>query len=332
MIAWASPSAYGTLHPAVSATSYAAYSDRLGASASYFKDLVTALTPGQAQDPAHHGWPYGGSWWQGSSGSSALHWDALEGGSGELTVTIANDGADPIEPGGLCRLTYGDPTVAEHGPAGDLIGELEIPPLAPGDTLTLGPLPWTPPTGNSFGEPYFTILSQIDHPLDPSASIWPQEENNLAVLADFGFEGTAGEPAGLQFWIENPESTPLELRLEIVPEGEAITWEITTTPPAGSPQTLGPGETLPAEVMVIPGEFTTETVVRVEGFLYVPGGDLVRQSGGVTLRFHPASSRVPESPQNRPRLALEGIYPNPFHPPAAGRTGRRACATWSSCN
>jgi hypothetical protein len=177
--------AWATLNPSPVSTSYpGGYKDDLGNEGSLTKQISMCITA-SGVDPGHFGWPYSDRWWHRTSGGSGLKLVAQGGPSYEVFATVGNNGGEPIPPGTFLRLFWEDPGAATRAPGLEYIAEIELPPLEYGDTLTVGPIPWTAPPYNSFGEPYFTILSEIDCPEDPIESEWPQAENNVAVPSPF---------------------------------------------------------------------------------------------------------------------------------------------------
>ncbi|MCK4302764.1 MAG: hypothetical protein KAY24_00845 [Candidatus Eisenbacteria sp.] len=305
--------AYGTLAPAVSSTSYVGYTDDLGGTGSATKGLTLCFFVDL--DIGHTGWPYAGHWWSGAGGSS-IKLVGLGGPTHELCATVGNFGEEPTPPGTFLHFWFEDPGAAQRAPGEYPIAALEVPSLAFGDTVTLGPVPWTAPPGNVFGEPHFTIFTAIDCPGDPPESDWPQDENNFATLSEFHCETTPGEPVGMSFWVENPEPTAMEVILQVdKPEGVEA-WDVALSLPVGEPIFLSPLEMIPTEVTVTPTTGPTEGSISVECFLYIPGGELVRETGGITLTLHLPTSSAPDDGMSRPVFALGQNQPNPFAGPA----------------
>ncbi|MCK4547730.1 MAG: T9SS type A sorting domain-containing protein [Candidatus Eisenbacteria sp.] len=302
--------AWGTLSPAVSSRSYQNYADEIGSVGTDWR-LLQGWCFGIV-DPGHFGWPYGDHWWD--SGGSGIHLSSPGGPTHEISVAVGNFGLDPIPAGAVCRLYYEDPTAAESAPGEYYIGEIPIPTLAPGDTMTVGPIPWTAPPANGFGEPYFSLWSEIECPGDPPESNWPLGENNYATLADFELPAHPGSPVSMHFWITNPEPTAMQMILEIEKEEAAAGWTVALDQPVGIPMTFGPLESRPAEITVTPSGGGGGGRVHVESYLYIPGGDLVRETGGITLTFQPVTSVSEVDQITRPRLVLDQNTPNPFNP------------------
>jgi hypothetical protein len=299
-----------TLSPAVSSTSYANYADQIGGSGSDWRLLQGFCF--DIIDPGHVGWPYGSRWWD--SDGSGIRLFSPGGPTHEISATIGNFGLDPLPAGAVCRLYYEDPTCSESAPGEYYIGEIPIPTLAPGDTMTVGPMPWTAPPTNGFGEPHFSIWSEIECPGDPPESDWPLGENNYAVLAEFNFEAQPGVSRTMHFWITNPEPTGMEMILEVEKEADAAGWTVALDQPVGIPMTLGPFESRAAEITVTPGGGGGGGRVHVDCYLYVPGGDLVRETGGITLAFQPLTSVADTQVDRRPAHSLDQNVPNPFNP------------------
>jgi len=303
--------AAGTLRSAATSSSYANYVDRIGGRGDASQNLQLCLEVGDAYDVGHHGWPYpGGGWW--CAGGCGVRVFEVAPSTAEVYVTIGNFGTEPFPEGGVWRLFRQDPGVAERYGGGSPIGVQSIPPLDPGDTLTVGPISCTLPPTNSFGEDHFTFFSTLLHSADPPESDWPQDENNHAVLADFQASAEPGQETGMRFWLENPEPTAMEVVLTATPDAAAQPWQILTVPEPGVPLLLEPMESLPAELLVIPTSGDTVGAIVVECFLYVPGGELVRETGGVALTLHlPGASHVSDEVMAAPHLALAPSRPNP---------------------
>jgi hypothetical protein len=309
LIAWVTWTAKGRLAGA-SSTSYANYNDDLGGTGSSMHPVNLCLSL-QPKDPGHFGWPYGGHWWHRGPGGSGLRVSLLSESEAEIYVTVGNFGEEPIPSGTMCLLSWKDPTTAERAPGGVPIADFELPPLSPGDTLTLGPIPWTLPSANGFGEPAFTIFSEIVCAEDPPESPWPQDENDYATLADFRLETTQGTPASLSFWLENPEDVPRDVVLYVEPE-EGWQGEAVTDPPAGQLVSLGPLEMQPATVTVTPAAGDTFGIVHVGAYLYDPDtGDLLRETGGLSLLVESPGVSGVDQPSVRDILRLDPIRPQP---------------------
>ena len=312
--------AWGTLNPAVSSTSYANYADDLGTRGTLNNGLNLQLNPGP--DPGHGGHPYPDDWWceggsgggggGGGGGHSGLKLRLLGGTTYAVYATMQNFGSDPVPAGTVCRLFYGDPSTAERAGTGTQIGQFTVPPLAYGDTLTLGPLTWTAPPLNGLGEPRFNILSTITCPADPPESVWPQDENNHAALADFPFTTPSGVPVSMRFRVENPDSSPREVVLQVTKEGAAAPWATALSLPVGVPIALAPMQSLVCQATVTPTGAGTSGFVDVESFLFLPGGELIRETGGVTLRIQVEGQSGAPSREDVAIFALEQNAPNPF--------------------
>jgi hypothetical protein len=109
------------------------------------------------------------------------------------------------------------------------------------------------------------------------------------------------------------------LRYEVLQEEGAEHWTVQLQDsvgalvPTGLPLPVGPGAGFPLRLVVTPTTTDTVGAVHVEGYLHSPGGGLVRQLGGVTLRVH--SSGTTDVPPGSPpvtALSLSPPRPNPF--------------------
>jgi hypothetical protein len=135
----------------------------------------------------------------------------------------------------------------------------------------------------------------------------------------------------MTFWVENPEPTAMEVILEIEKEDAAVGWEAELSLPVGEPIMLGPLESIPADIVVTPWEGPPSVgCVHVDCFLYYPGGELVRQTGGITMDVRLTQwGDVADESATRLAFALEQSRPNPlgtcrettihFTTPRAGR-------------
>lgn len=307
-------SAFGTLSPSLSSVSYQIYDDRIGGEY-YEGQWLGSGGCFRAHDPGHFGWPYGDRWWLAGRGSSGITRQG-DGTSADLFVHIRNLGELPIPAGTMCELSCSDPTLAPRGPGGVYIGTAPVPPLAPGDTATVGPVPWVPPPANGFGEATFTIHSRIDCPADPDSSVWPQDDNNHAAHGDHHFNAVRGVPVTTRFWMENPEPTAMEIVLETEKNGEAREWTVLLDQPVGTPIVMDPFEAVPVEasVTVPANDLDTAGTIYVDASLYTPGGVPVRLTGGVAMTLHLSVNTAVGPPEAPPRFILRPNVPNPFNP------------------
>jgi hypothetical protein len=306
------PFAFGTLNPAVSSTSYQNYADLLGGRTSVTELFAGGIIPHPPR-PGFSGHPYGQDWWRAGPGGSHIYMLPVGGSVTELYATIANHGEQPIPAGTMCRFYYEDPNLAEHAPGGTSIGALSVPPLAYGDTLMVGPLTWTMPPQNGFGQPFFSIFGALECVDDPPASNWPQDEDNYATLSEQRFATDEGTPVSLDFWVRNPEPVLMEMVLGVECIGEASHWDVGLSLPVGEHIVLPPGGSLPCQALVTP---TSGGVgeVHVLGFLYYPGGALVRETGGVAMIVEAEEeSGVPGDVAGL-TLVLAPSRPNPLGP------------------
>jgi hypothetical protein len=301
----------GVLNPAAASTSYANYADRIGGHQTASQALQLCVTITNPFDPSHLGWPYGGPWWT-RAGGSTLRMESLAGGVCAVSGTLCNYGSDPLPSGGTWMLYTGDPTVAECKGTASPVGSFPIPPIAPGDSVTVGPILWTPPALNSLGQPYFGLFTSIEHPLDPPESPWPQEENNYATLAEYQLTIGEMQTDVFMFWIENPQPTAMDLVLTATGDDVSSWWTIGSTPPLNVRITLPPFGRIPAMLQITPTTPEPSGAIEVGCFMYYPGGALVRQTGGATLTVEVFPQDVPAPEGWIGRLELAQSRPNPF--------------------
>ncbi|MBM3286735.1 MAG: T9SS type A sorting domain-containing protein [Candidatus Eisenbacteria bacterium] len=325
LVATAATAAWGTLNPSPSSHSYVGYADKLGGAAIESKGLTVCLQI-QGPDAGHDGWPYGDDWWShggfgdfggggggGGAGSTGIEIRKIGQSQYEVYATVANYGTGATPAGGYCEFSYRDPNAAERAGAGSPFGLIPIPSLPPGDSLTVGPVFWTSPPANSFGEPFFSFFSTIHSPGEMPQSDWPQGENNHAALGEFSMETDIGAPVGMTFAVENPETGPMEVVLRIDREEGAEDWSATLSLPEGVPIPLGPGQMIPCRATVTPTVTRPLGRVDVECFLYTPSGVLVRETGGITLCVRVrGASHVSREAADGPSLELAPARPNPF--------------------
>lgn len=320
--------AWGTLNPAAASHSYANYADQLGGSGGQSKWLSGSCA--KLVDGGHAHWPYSKRWWNdGEPGGSSLGITDDPGGSVvEVTAEVRNFGTDPIPAGAVCRFYFDDPTLAERGAGGVYIGEVPVPTLAPEDTLTIGPLLWTRPPENGFGEPHFSLRAELVITGDAGTSTWPQDENNHAVLARFYSEAMPAQPESMHVALVNPETGPMNVLLEVEKEDAAESWSVVLLDPDGDviPQgvliPMAGSESLTMGVVVTPTPGDTLGTIHVVSCLYTTGGALVREMGGITWTLHVPSSSADAGPvmtPGSPSLFLAQNTPNPFQKATAIR-------------
>jgi len=302
----------GVLNPAATSTSYANYADRIGGHQTASQALQLCGIVTDPHDLGHHGWPYGGAWWT-QLGGSTLRVQALAGGVYAVTGTLCNYGSEPLAGGGVWTVCAGDPTAAQCEGTASPVGSCTIPPLAPGDSLTVGPILWTPPELNTLGQPYFGLFAAITHPLDPPESPWPQDENNYATLAEYELAIGQSQTDVFMFWLENPQPTAMDLVLTATGDNVTSWWTISSTPPLDVPVTLPPFGRMAAQLEITPTTAEPGGAIEIDCFLHDPGGALVRQTGGATLTFEVSPQGVPAPQGWVGRLELAQGRPNPFH-------------------
>jgi hypothetical protein len=316
---WVKCTASGTLTP-VASTSYPGYADKLGTRTTTNFNLIVA-PPFKPIDLGHGGWPYGDYWWcadmGGGGGGGGLRMAQVAGTTWDFSALVANEGLNSTPPSNL-ELTWSDPTVAEKAPGLHPLGMAPIPPMSPGDTLRVHLLGTLPPL-NSFGESFFDVFSEIQCTGDTPGSQWPQDENNYAVLAEYPFELDEANQAGrMWFRVENPETGPMNVALVVDAEDAAAHWAVVLSDsldivlPQGVPLPMPPGGSFRARVTVTPIGDDSLGRVHVEGWLYTPGLEFVREMGGITLSVKWRAPVTGVGPQGPATLALAPPRPNPF--------------------
>ena len=123
----------------------------------------------------------------------------------------------------------------------------------------------------------------------------------------------------MQFRVTNPEPTSMEVSLEIEKDSGAQPWTVAMKDSMGNPISAGvhlllpPGGSFPARIIVTSTGGDSVGTVHVEGFLFMPGGQLVREMGGLafTLHVRPPTAVDPHDVGHGP-FTLDQSLPNPF--------------------
>lgn len=123
------------------------------------------------------------------------------------------------------------------------VGDEYIHEIPPYGQVVAGPFEFTtPPEGNEFGESYWMVMAIVASPTDPFDTGAPWDDNNVAVLNYWEITAPGGEPTELHFWMENSDDEPALMALEIDCTSCGVGWEVKTSPPAGEPQLMAPGQ------------------------------------------------------------------------------------------
>ena len=103
--------------------------------------------------------------------------------------------------------------------------------------------------------------------------------------------------------------------LQVVRDDASADWDVTLSPPEGSPVTLSPGGSVSGRVTVVPTVGDTTGIVRVQCMLLYPDLSLDRETGGVTLDIAVEAQSGVSDRMKLPRApALYQNLPNPFKP------------------
>ena len=158
-------------------------------------------------DPSICYWPRYDEWWIG---------DHIWQGEDGLYCQVNNHGNVEAE-GAVVSFYYTDPTVSEYyfDPELQFIGSAPVPTIAPGDSVQIGPVSWTPPPSNAFDQPYWTILAVVESPDDPIGTGWPVEDNNVACKSYWAISVEEDPAPILHFLAKNPGQTSAEAMLSI---------------------------------------------------------------------------------------------------------------------
>ncbi|UCE19407.1 MAG: hypothetical protein JSV84_03415, partial [Gemmatimonadota bacterium] len=229
-------------------------------------------------DPSICHWPRYDEWWIG---------DHIWQGEDGLYCQVNNRGTVPTE-SAVVNFYYTDPTASQYFFDPDLrfIGSAPVPTLAPGDSVEIGPVAWTPPYSNGFGQPYWTIVAAVESPEDPVDNGWPEDDNNVAGKSHWDVSVESDPAPTLHFLAKNPEDTPAEAVLIVDRSQLPEEWEVTMDPPEGTSIPLDPHASAPVRVTVtLGGRCTLGGVLHVREHISYGGGS-ERTTGGVAFRFH----------------------------------------------
>jgi hypothetical protein len=298
---------WGALQNAVASSFPNGYNDQIGAVES---TSVTVPPPQVTFDPSICHLPRTWGWWYG------LHlwsrpWSYAPGTISQLNVVVANRGTIPAT-GVVVRLLRGDPTTAECYPDTYLqpIGTITLPPIAPGDSVTSSPLPFMAPTGNSFGQPYYSFLAVAEAAGDPLHDQWVETENNIACRSYNHAQISPNSSTYLRFWVYNPQATSAWVVTKLssdMPPGWSAHVE-----PTGIDSVLMAPRARGARMLVVSAGSAWQSTIDVCEYVYDTSGHFVRCTGG--LAFFVSSAPVDVGPGGRPEHVELSV---PFVTPGA---------------
>jgi hypothetical protein len=248
-----------------------------------------------------------GRWWSGHHISSLpdIYWPWTPN---DLTGQIENKGTATVT-GVAVQMLYGDPSVVERVP-GTLtpFGSTTIPSIAPGQTVETPPFTFVPPTGNFFGQPYYTFGVRASCATDPQHDEWVEFDNNIACRAVHRTQVAPYSGTMLHFWSGNPRM-----------EDAIVVLRMTTYLPAGWSAQLAPAGT--DSVPMPAGAFEPRTLfldagdpgigmVDVCELMYDMDGRFLNTAGGLSFLVWTTGTGVPEGGEVG-RVALAAPWPNP---------------------
>jgi hypothetical protein len=213
----------------------------------------------------HDGWGAVGGPWSltggafrpaGRSGNAGMglrtHHAATEGETTYVFVDVHNPGDTPLTSAEV-KFYYSDPTLSLIYPQSGfnyMCAEI-IPMLPPHGTVTVGPIQFvSPPGGNCFGEPYWTLIATAEHYTSPVESGWLSEDDHIA--ASNRFEITAGpeEAQTIHLIAHNPLTIPVKALLSVDADNWPSGWSAVLNPAAGDTIEISPGTWTPVEVVL----------------------------------------------------------------------------------
>ncbi|MEO0092550.1 MAG: hypothetical protein ABIK61_07565, partial [candidate division WOR-3 bacterium] len=226
-------------------------------------------------------------YWQHSSGNGIWYSPAppQPGEPTEIYAEVHNHGTEPVT-GGIVNFYYGDPTLTQcYGSSNwQFIESRTFPPLDPNDSITIGPVFFTPPPANSFGESFFDVFVTVECSQNPITSGWFLEDDNVTCEAYRTAQGNIGVPKTLTFWVENPNTLPYFYAIALDKSQLPTGWTAQFNAPLDSePPIIPPGASFPITLTVTPGPLGGTGKVDMIGYLIDTTGTIERPTGGMTF-------------------------------------------------
>jgi hypothetical protein len=164
-------------------------------------------------------------------------------GTLEARARVANGGTAPST-GGNIQYFYRAPTLGLgfYDTGWIPVGTGTIPPMAPGDTLDLDPLPFTVPPTNPFGETHWTFAARILDPSNPPESGWLVDDHQVKMVNHWTVEADPGEMREVRFYAVNPTPDTAHVVLTLDASGYPPEWTCLLDPPAGDTVAFLPNE------------------------------------------------------------------------------------------
>jgi hypothetical protein len=183
-------------------------------------------------------------------------WSDIEPSPGDTAYVYArvrNPGDSPLV-GAQVTFYYSNPTVSLIYPQTGLntIGTEYIPMLGPHDSLTVGPVPFVPPAGgNTWGEPYWTLMATAEHSASPVETGWLENDDHVAANNRFDIRAFPAELKTMHFSAHNALDVPVKAVLSVDDTDWPSGWMIQMTPAAGDSIEIEPGSSIPVELRVM---------------------------------------------------------------------------------
>ncbi len=202
-----------------------------------------------------------------------------------LTTVVYNKGELPVPGGAMVNFYYSDPNACQHYPdyALHLVGSATIPSIPPDDSAIVGPVLFTPPTGNFWGESFFDIFTSISCAQDTIQTGWILEDNNVAAKSLRTVQGSPGVPVSMHFWAKNYLSSPAAISLVINRDELPSGWRAQLDVPEDSVMLLPAQGQIPVILTVTPNQCHEVGKVWVYESFYDSSGNFRRVAGGVGL-------------------------------------------------
>ncbi len=212
-------------------------------------------------------WRCGGTGpWPSSDGTSSVSpgpgefgttlWAAAAPAAGETTYVYArvcNRGDAPMMNADV-GFYFSNPTLSLIYPQSGLmtIGSEIVPFLAPHDSVIVGPVPFVPPPGgNSFGEPYWTIMAVAEHSESPLETGWLADDDHVAASNCFELRGVPGELKTVHLTAQNALDIPVKVVLSVDADHLPNGWAVSMSPGVGDTLELDPYSSTPVEVTMM---------------------------------------------------------------------------------
>jgi len=212
----------------------------------------------------------------------------------------------------VVQFFYGDPTLVENVPGALApFASTTILGIAPGQVVETNPVTFMPPTGNTFGQPYYTFGVRASCAGDPPHSEWVEFDNNLACRAVHRTQLAPYSGTFLHFWAANPRSEDaiVVVRMKTyLPAG----WSAHLAPAGVDSIPMPAGAREPRTLFLDAGDPGIGMVDVVE-LMYDMDGNFLNTAGGLSFLVWTTGTDVPEGDEaaGRATAALAAPWPNP---------------------